>query len=103
MRGSTVHCPYCKSTRIRKNGKRRGKQNHISVNCERQFIDIYNPPKGYSNEIKQQCLKAYVNGSGFRAIERQKGVNHTTIIDISGIQLESGKIRFNPPLSRVRK
>ena len=75
-----MHCPYCKSTRIRKNGKRRGKQNHICVNCERQFIDIYNPPKGYSNEIKQECLKAYVNGSGFRSIERQKGVHHTTII-----------------------
>ncbi|CDN09975.1 hypothetical protein RintRC_3551 [Richelia intracellularis] len=26
-----------------KNGKRRGKQNHICVNYERQFIDIYNP------------------------------------------------------------
>ena len=75
-----MHCPYCKSTRIRKNGKRRGKQNHICVNCVRQFIDIYNPPKGYSNEIKQECLKAYVNGSGFRSIEGQKGVHHTTII-----------------------
>ena len=75
-----MHCPYCKSTRIRKNGKRRGKQNHICVICKRQFIDMYSPPKGYSNEIKQECLKAYVNGAGFRAIERQKGVHHTTII-----------------------
>ncbi|MHC5740281.1 IS1/IS1595 family N-terminal zinc-binding domain-containing protein, partial [Nostoc sp.] len=71
-----MHCPYCKSTRIRKNGKRRGKQNHFCVTCDRQFIDIYSPPKGYSNEIKNECLKAYVNGAGFRAIERQKGVHH---------------------------
>ncbi|MBP5973789.1 IS1 family transposase, partial [Brasilonema sp. CT11] len=28
-----MHCPYCESTEIRKNGKRRGKQNHICVSC----------------------------------------------------------------------
>lgn len=47
---------------------------------DRQFIDIYNPPKGYSDEVKQECLKLYVNGMGFRAIERATGVHHTTII-----------------------
>jgi|GEM_PF-4575933 transposase-like protein len=26
---------------IRKNGKRRGKQNHICTDCGRQFIDVY--------------------------------------------------------------
>ncbi len=43
-----MQCPECKSTHIRKNGHRRGKQNHICV--------------------------------GFRAIERVKGVHHTTLI-----------------------
>ncbi len=75
-----MHCPYCNSTEIRKNGKRKGKQNHICVRCGRQFIDVYDPPKGYSDDIKQQCLKLYVNGMGFRAIERSTGVHHTTII-----------------------
>ena len=28
-----------------------------------------------------ECLKMYVNGMGFRAIERIKGVHHTTIIN----------------------
>ncbi|MBW4454555.1 MAG: IS1 family transposase, partial [Nostoc indistinguendum CM1-VF10] len=28
-----MHCPYCESAKIRKNGKRRGKQNHICVDC----------------------------------------------------------------------
>jgi len=37
--------------------------------------------KGYSDDIKQQCLKLYVNGIGFRAIERSTGVHHTTIIN----------------------
>jgi transposase-like protein len=69
-----VQCSYCKSTEIRKNGKRRGKQNHICVNFGRQFIDVYSPAKGYSDQVKQNRLKADVNGMEFRAIERDKGV-----------------------------
>jgi transposase-like protein len=76
-----MQCPECTSTHIRKNGKKRGKQNHICVDCGRQFVDLYDPPKGYSDEFKRECLKMYVNGSGFRAIERVKGVHHTTVID----------------------
>jgi hypothetical protein len=30
--------------------------------------------------VKQECLKMYLNGMGFRGIERVKGVHHTTII-----------------------
>ena len=30
--------------------------------------------------VKRQCLDAYVNKMGFRAIERHHGVNHTTVI-----------------------
>ncbi|WP_407896494.1 IS1 family transposase [Scytonema sp. NUACC26] len=76
-----MQCPYCESTEIRKNGKRRGKQNHICVNCGRQFINVYSPLRGYSNEIKKECLRLYCNGMGFRAIERDKAVHHTTVIN----------------------
>ncbi len=31
-------------------------------------------------EVKENCLKMYVNGLGFRAIERITGVNHNTVI-----------------------
>lgn len=75
-----MQCPYCESTEIHKNGKRRSKQNYKCINCGRQFIDVYSPPKGYSDEVKKECLKLYVEGMGFRAIERSKGVHHTTII-----------------------
>jgi transposase-like protein len=75
-----MQCPECKSKHIRKNGKNRGKQNYICVNCERQFIADYNSHQGYCDEFKRECLKMYVNGMGFRAIERVKGVHHTTII-----------------------
>jgi transposase-like protein len=75
-----MQCPECGATHIRKNGKRKGKQNHICVACGRQFIDAYEPHRGYSDEVRRECLKMYVNGAGFRAIERVKGVHHTTVI-----------------------
>jgi transposase-like protein len=52
---------------------------YICVSCRRQFIDSYEK-QGYSEEIKHECLEMYLNGLGFRAIERVKKVHHTTII-----------------------
>ena len=75
-----MQCPECGSNHIRKNGKMRGKQNHICVDCRRQFIYVYTAPQGYPDETKAQCLKMHVNGMGFRGIERVTGVHHTTVI-----------------------
>ena len=63
-----------------KTAKNKGLQNHICCDCRRQFIDAYEP-KGYTDEIKRECLEMYVNGMGFRAIERVKKVHHTTVIN----------------------
>ena len=76
-----MQCPECQSTNINKNGHKKGKQNYICVKCKRQFIDDYQARKGYSEEVKRECLKMYVNGMGFRAIERVKNVHQTTIIN----------------------
>lgn len=73
-----MQCPECSSTHIRNNGEIRGKQNHICVACGRQFIDVYAAPQGYSDAVKTMCLKMYVNGMGFRGIERVSGVHYTT-------------------------
>jgi transposase-like protein len=76
-----MQCPECGGKHIRKNGKnRQGKQNHICVACRRQFIDQYEPTLGYSEAVKRECLKLYVNGMGFRSIERVTGVHHTTVL-----------------------
>ena len=76
-----MKCPECKSTHVNKNGHKKGKQNYICVDCGRQFIDCYQSHRGYEQEVKYECLKMYINGMGFRAIERVKGVHHTTIIN----------------------
>ena len=51
------------------------------MDCGRQFIEGYEAQRGYSEEVKRECLTMYVNGMGFRAIERIKGVHHTSIIN----------------------
>jgi len=76
-----MQCPECQSTHVNKNGHKKGKQNYICVGCGRQFIEGYQPHKGYSEDVKRECLKMYVNGLGFRAIGRVKNVHHTTIIN----------------------
>jgi len=58
-----MKCPDCHGTHIRKNGHRQHKQNYICVSCGRQFLAQYEP-RGYSDDIKQLCLKMYLNGMG---------------------------------------
>ncbi len=65
-----MKCPECQSNHTNKNGKKKGKQNYICVDCKRQFIECYKTHKGYSDSVKRECLTMYVNGMGFRAIER---------------------------------
>ena len=38
--------------------------------------------RGYSEDVKRECLKMYVNGICFRVIEGVKGVDHTTVITL---------------------
>jgi len=76
-----MKCPECKLAHINNNVSKKSKQNYILVDCGRQFIYCYQTHHSYAQEVKYECLKMYVNGMGFRAIERVKGVHHTTIIN----------------------
>ncbi|MBW4641349.1 MAG: hypothetical protein KME05_24675 [Gloeocapsa sp. UFS-A4-WI-NPMV-4B04] len=53
---------------------------YICQKCSRRFIKSYST-KGYSQEVKEHCLKLYVHGMGFRGIERATGVNHSSVIN----------------------
>ena len=90
-----MNCPQCKSSQsklarsrfvlkrrgvARQNGFRRGKQSYRCKDCGCQYVE--NPkPRGYPDEIKQLCLKMYLNGMGFRAIARVTEIDHATIIN----------------------
>jgi transposase-like protein len=69
--------------------------------CGRIFRDSYSP-KGYHPQVQEICLKMYLNGLGFRAIERITGIAHTTVMNWvreSGEELsedEPGEPEFAP-------
>jgi transposase-like protein len=73
-----MKCPQCGSEQTRKNGHRRGKQNYLCRDCGRQFIEIYHH-RGYSEEVKQICLKMYQYGIKPREIEQITGISHSTV------------------------
>ncbi|NJM86201.1 MAG: IS1 family transposase [Hydrococcus sp. RU_2_2] len=75
-----MQCPQCKSSQNKKNGFRRSKQSYKCKACGCQ--DVGNPQKKrYSPEVKQLCLKMYLNGMGFRAIARVTEIDRATIIN----------------------
>ena len=93
-----MKCPKCNSTSISKNGHHRGKQRYKCFECDRQFLKFYTTP-GYPRQTKEQCLKMYVNGLGFRAIERVTGVHHTTIIN--WVKQIGDRIEDYPPSQEI--
>jgi RNA polymerase sigma factor (sigma-70 family) len=78
LRNRGMQCLYCLSTHMSKNGNRRGKQNYLCQQCDRQFVDSYST-KGYSPEVRECCLKLFADGMGYREIGRKIGVSHNTI------------------------
>jgi insertion element IS1 protein InsB len=71
-----MECPECGSTNISRNGKQRGKQNYLCKDCRRQFIETYDPPSGYDDEFKRECLKLYLNGMGFTCYAQASPTRH---------------------------
>ena len=93
-----MKCPKCNSEKTTKNGRRRGKQCYKCLDCGRQFVE--SPvERSYPPEVRQLCLKMYLNGMGLRGIERVTEIHHTTVmnwIKEAGIKLpdapEEGEI-----------
>jgi len=75
-----MKCPQCRSSNLRKDGHQNGKQRFECKDCGRLFRESYEV-KGYHSQVKKLCLEMYLNGMGFRAIERVTGIHHTTIIN----------------------
>ncbi len=67
-----MKCPECQSKHINKNGKKKGKQNYICVDCKRQFIECHESQKGYPDSVKRECLTMYVNGWVFEQLNELK-------------------------------
>lgn len=79
LQNKDMKCPNCNSTKIFKNGHRKSRQCYKCKQCSRQFLESYRP-WGYSNDVKQLCIKMYLNGMGLRGIERVTDIHHTTVM-----------------------
>ena len=70
---------HCDSNQTVKKGHRKGRQCYKCKQCGRQFLASYRPWQ-YSDDVKQLCIKMYLNGMGLRGIERVTEIHHTTVM-----------------------
>ena len=76
----TVSCPHCGSEEVMRNGRApNGKQKYRCRACKRQSRE--NPtPHAYSEERREEILRAYEERSSLRGLERTFGVSRTSVI-----------------------
>jgi transposase-like protein len=77
---TTVHCTYCGSEDVVRNGRSpNGKQKYRCKECKRQNRE--NPtPHVYSEERREEILRASEERSSLRGIERTFGVSRTSVV-----------------------
>src|SRR5579859_3450158 len=76
----TVQCPHCGSDALVHNGRApNGKQKFRCRACKKQSRE--NPtPHAYSEERREEILRAYEERSSLRGLERTFGVSRTSVI-----------------------
>ena len=74
----TVVCYHCGSEKIKRNGKApNGKQKYKCHDCGRASRE--NPDFGYSEQRKEEILKAYQERPSMRGISRIYGISRNTL------------------------
>jgi transposase len=73
-----MKCPKCKSTKLRKDGKAKGKQRYNCKDCNYHFT-VERKSNAAPEVIKKQALQLYLEGLGFRSIGRFLEVSHVAV------------------------
>jgi transposase len=75
-------CPYCHRTekQVKAGRTEAGSQRYKCNHCQHRYTP-HPKPAGYSDELRQQAVRLYVDGMNFRRIGRQLGVHHQTVIN----------------------
>lgn len=77
-----LECPYCNSTerQIKAGRNRAGSQRFQCRECDRHYTP---EPKlnGYPEEVRQQAVRLYLEGTNFRRIGRLLAVNHQSVVN----------------------
>ena len=97
-------CPYCHSTENQvKAGKTgAGSQRWRCKPCARRYTP--EPRQMYSDEMRQQAIKMYADGAGFRQVARHFDIDHVTVMNwvkAHADQLPSAPLPEDKPLHIV--
>jgi len=76
----TIHCPHCASDALVRNGRApNGKQKYLCRACHRQSREDPTP-HAYSDERREEILRAYKEQSSLRGLERTFRVSPNSVI-----------------------
>jgi len=77
-----LHCPFCGSDDVGKNGTSNGKQRYLCRNdeCSHQTFYAEYTYNGCKPEVKKSILKWAADGAGIRATSRCLGVSCVTVL-----------------------
>ena len=75
-----MECPICKerTEQIKAGKNKSGSQRWRCKHCQKNYTPIPNE-RGYSQELKTQALRLYVEGNSLRGIGRILKVTHQTV------------------------
>jgi transposase-like protein len=93
-----MECPKCNSDQIRKDGVVNEKQRYLCKKCYYHFTVL---ERGMPKEIKRQAIELYLEGLGFRSIERILKVSNVSImkwVKKLGIELDNIRRRDKPEI-----
>lgn len=72
-------CPWCKGTNYCKNGFSAGRQRYLCRGCHKNF-SVFKKGKSLESQYLTRAFQLYLEGVGFRAIERILGIGHVTVM-----------------------
>ena len=73
-----MNCPKCQSKNYIKNGFAKDRQRYLCKDCNYNYTV---PQRGKPKEIKKMALLLYLEGLGFRSIERLLKVSHVSVMN----------------------
>lgn len=73
-------CPSCASTHYVKHGKVKGVQRYLCKKCGYKFT-VAKKGKAIEKEYVVRAIQLYLEGLGFRSIERILGVSHVSVMN----------------------
>ncbi len=92
-----VKCPHCQheDQQVKIGLNRSGSQRYLCKGCRRKYTP---EPKthGYSQALREQALKLYVDGLNLRRIGRTLGIDHQTVAN--WVTAHANSLPDSPPM-----